>query len=462
MTRAAYAANGIAYQKSGFSPLEHKRSNHKSQQRNCDLNATLNARLQLYSEPLISHSHYPTARAQRGTGSMSEAAMTTAHMQAQQIPTAIMAQNMSQAAGVASIATPVSMNLLHLIVLDHNCVRAMYDAYKSPAVTLDAKQLLAWNIIMALSSHAAKEEMVVYPVVRSTLGAAVADQMLGEHSQVKTMLATLDTMAANDPSFDMQLRGSMDAMIAHMQEEESGLLPQLAAVLNAETQLQLGIQFEAAKVRAPTRPHPEAANLPPFNETSFAAAKQVDVALDQARMPSLVPTAVGLSPLVTAAMQGTAAGVAAAAAGPPPPAAPPASAPFDATAAAAAGVVQGTPVHTVTGAPADTNGTRGTAETAAGGSAAAGGDDGMDVGMDDGGDVQEEGLDALGAAGGMPGDLTGVGGGDVNDTAGGGFAAVAESGDVKFRPVPAGIAELAPSGAPDEPLRLPGEGLGSA
>jgi hypothetical protein len=45
------------------------------------------------------------------------------------------------------------------------------------------------------------------------------------------------------------------------------------------------------QVRAPTRPHPEAANLPPFNETTFAAAKQVDVALDQARMPSLVPTA---------------------------------------------------------------------------------------------------------------------------------------------------------------------------
>jgi hypothetical protein len=45
------------------------------------------------------------------------------------------------------------------------------------------------------------------------------------------------------------------------------------------------------QVRAPTRPHPEAANLPPFNETAFAAAKQVDVALDQARMPSLVPTA---------------------------------------------------------------------------------------------------------------------------------------------------------------------------
>lgn len=53
---------------------------------------------------------------------MADVAMTTAHMQAEQVPAAIMAQNMSEAAGVASIATPVSMNLLHLIVLDHNCV----------------------------------------------------------------------------------------------------------------------------------------------------------------------------------------------------------------------------------------------------------------------------------------------------------------------------------------------------
>jgi hypothetical protein len=56
---------------------------------------------------------------------MADAAMATAHMQAEQVPAAIMAQNMSQAAGLASIATPVSMNLLHLIVLDHNCVSAV-------------------------------------------------------------------------------------------------------------------------------------------------------------------------------------------------------------------------------------------------------------------------------------------------------------------------------------------------
>eukprot|EP00775_Hariotina_reticulata_P007151 gene7151-7366_t len=157
----------------------------------------------------------------------------------------------------------------------------MYDAYRAPAVSLEHKQLLAWNMIMALSSHAAKEEMVLYPVVRSTLGPVVADQLTNEHSTVKQLLAMLDTMSATDPGFDMQLRASLDNMIAHMQEEESTVLPQLAAVLSAEAQLQLGIQFEASKVRAPTRPHPEAANLAPFNEVAFAAAKQVDVALDQ-------------------------------------------------------------------------------------------------------------------------------------------------------------------------------------
>lgn len=59
--------------------------------------------------------------------------------------------------------------------------------------------------------------MVLYPVVRSTLGAAAADRLLTDHTAVKTMLATLDTMAATDPNFDIQLRATMDSMDTHMQ-----------------------------------------------------------------------------------------------------------------------------------------------------------------------------------------------------------------------------------------------------
>ena len=59
--------------------------------------------------------------------------------------------------------------------------------------------------------------------------------------------------------------------------------------------------FPLHQVRAPTRPHPEVSNLPPFNETSYAAAKQVDTALDQARMPTVVPAAVFVNPAAVAA-----------------------------------------------------------------------------------------------------------------------------------------------------------------
>lgn len=428
---------------------------------------------------------------------------------AAQVGSNIMAANVSAAVGVTSISTPISMSILNLVVLDHNCVRAMYDAYKSPATTLELKQILAWNMIMALSSHAAKEEIVLYPVVRSTLGAAAADQLLSEHSAVKTMLATLDTMAANDPKFDIQLRTSLDSMITHMQEEETTLLPQLAAVLNAETQLQLGIYFEAAKVRAPSRPHPEAANLPPFNETAFAAAKQVDIALDQARMPSLVPTSVGLSPLVSAALTSAAA----AAAPLTTPITPSALGQSDAAASggdagAAAGVggptypltsglpadqgvdmtggiadigneddgllapapgadsmedIQRTPVTTiepaVPGPAVDTTNPKFDLDMAAGGGAGMPDDDNAGIG--------NAADDALGAAGGMPGDLTGSAaapaGVDSMAAAGAGedqSGADISGGDLtpRKRPLPA---DLAPAGAPDAPLRTPGEQVGA-
>jgi len=41
---------------------------------------------------------------------------------------------------------------------------------------------------------------------RSTLGAAVADKLTGDHQMAKNLLATLDTLSATDPQFDIQLR----------------------------------------------------------------------------------------------------------------------------------------------------------------------------------------------------------------------------------------------------------------
>lgn len=41
---------------------------------------------------------------------------------------------------------------------------------------------------------------------RSTLGPDMADKLTGDHQTVKNLLATLDTLGADDTNFDMQLR----------------------------------------------------------------------------------------------------------------------------------------------------------------------------------------------------------------------------------------------------------------
>lgn len=102
-----------------------------------------------------------------------------------------------------------------------------------------------------LSSHAAKEELVVYPAVRTAMGDAVADRCLAEHAAVKGMLAQLDSMLATDPNFDPLLRTAVESMLVHVAEEEQAFLPTFAAALTPEALLQLGIQFEAAKASTP-------------------------------------------------------------------------------------------------------------------------------------------------------------------------------------------------------------------
>jgi len=59
----------------------------------------------------------------------------------------------------------------------------------------------------------------------------------------------LDSMSAADPNFDAAVRASIETMLSHIASEEAGLLPRLGTALTPTTLLELGIQFEAARVR---------------------------------------------------------------------------------------------------------------------------------------------------------------------------------------------------------------------
>ena len=63
----------------------------------------------------------------------------------------------------------------HLNPVPQTKCQAFYDTYirLGPALPLESRQLLAWEIVMAMSEHAAKEELVLYPALRCAAFACV-------------------------------------------------------------------------------------------------------------------------------------------------------------------------------------------------------------------------------------------------------------------------------------------------
>eukprot|EP00877_Chromochloris_zofingiensis_P011651 jgi/Chrzof1/673/Cz01g24190.t1 len=153
-------------------------------------------------------------------------------------------------------------------------------------LTPENKRKISWEIIRELSMHASKEEMVVYPDVRTKLpnGEAVADHALDEHQELKELLYRLDGMDdPNHAEFDQLMRHISKTLRHHIREEEEDFLPKFAKTVGDERLRTLADQWEAARAAAPTRPHPAAPNRPPLNMAANATAVPLDMAKDAVR-----------------------------------------------------------------------------------------------------------------------------------------------------------------------------------
>jgi hemerythrin superfamily protein len=143
---------------------------------------------------------------------------------------------------------------------------------------MQRRRTLFEQVSMSLTRHAMAEEELLYPMVRRELpdGDALADQALDEHQVVKETLARLEKMSPDNLDFDVELRSLTVNVREHVTEEEGTLFERLAQHVDAQTLDELGRQLENAERAAPTRPHPNAPNRPPFNVVAGVAAAVVD------------------------------------------------------------------------------------------------------------------------------------------------------------------------------------------
>lgn len=172
------------------------------------------------------------------------------------------------------------MDVIKLLSQDHSEVDELFRRVhlSEKPESLDE---LTRQIVHDLSVHAAVEEQFVYPLIRFKVdgGSALADEAIGEHQEVKRLLADLENLDAGSAEHTKTLERVIDSVRHHVEEEEHDVFPALRASVSDDLRQSVGGVVEEAKGLVPTHPHP----LVPGTATAQLVAGPWATAVDKVR-----------------------------------------------------------------------------------------------------------------------------------------------------------------------------------
>src|SRR3989441_8303254 len=186
------------------------------------------------------------------------------------------------------------MDAIAVLKRDHEEVERLFRQFEKLTERAHrSKRKIVMKIIRELAIHAAIEEMLFYPAVRTAALKAdvralkeAADtvlESLEEHHVVKWTLSELEKMDPEDERFDAKFKVLTERVRHHGEEEQDYLFPKARRLLGKDFLEELGEQMEKAKKIAPTRPHPRAPDQPPGNLVAGTVAAVMDRAKDMVR-----------------------------------------------------------------------------------------------------------------------------------------------------------------------------------
>lgn len=181
-----------------------------------------------------------------------------------------------------------AMDAITLLKKDHRTLESLFKRFeKLGDRAKKGKQDVVERIIRELSIHAAIEEAIFYPAIRSAVDDKKLDEMvleaLEEHHVAKWLLSELDGMTPDHERFDAKVMVLIESVRHHVEAEEQELFPKVAKAFGKERLNELGDALAEAKKVVPTRPHPRMPDEPPGNILGAPGAALVDKALDAGR-----------------------------------------------------------------------------------------------------------------------------------------------------------------------------------
>lgn len=153
---------------------------------------------------------------------------------------------------------------INIIKLDHDKVKELFDQFKD-AGDLRTKRKIVEEAIMELKLHAAVEEEIFYPAVRSQLDDEIMTEADEEHHVAKVLIAELEEMDGKEEHFDAKFNVLAENIRHHIKEEEYDMLPKARALDNVDMD-EVGKKMIALKDRLKKN------GIPPFAEQKMVAA----------------------------------------------------------------------------------------------------------------------------------------------------------------------------------------------
>jgi len=116
-------------------------------------------------------------------------------------------------------------DITRMIRLDHAHVLAAFRRYRArmPEVR---KRALVENVCLALDIHAQLEEEIFYPAMRHIAAAGeILEKSVPEHDEMRTLIGSIRDMDPLDARYDETFRKLVRAVLHHVADEETILLP---------------------------------------------------------------------------------------------------------------------------------------------------------------------------------------------------------------------------------------------
>ena len=175
----------------------------------------------------------------------------------------------------------MAQGIIEALRHDHEEVREMFARLE--AATGEQRRKLFQQLLGELVRHEVAEEEIFRPVSKRDAGEAIANARIKEESQAEELLKEMEKLDPGSAEFTSKLAKLRREVERHAEAEETKEFPRVAEKETTERLEQMGRAYEAAKMVAPTRPHPSIPNTPVANMLVGPFAAVIDRARDAVR-----------------------------------------------------------------------------------------------------------------------------------------------------------------------------------